>query len=223
MHISGPTITAKMESLKQQCENLRAQREENFGNSAPLEIIVISKNQSKDKILPLLEQGHKSFGENRVQEAKAKWPELKKIYGDVNLHFVGPLQTNKLNEAIKLFDYIHSLDRIKLAAAFKQSLDKGIKLPKLFIQINVGSESQKGGIDLNLADNFIKQCVADSLPIIGLMCIPPADENPAPYFALLKQKAETHNLPCLSMGMSSSLKAAILLGATHIRPGKIIF
>lgn len=217
-----------MERLKAQCDALCAQRNEISREiieqkPLPLSIIAISKGQSKEKILPLLEAGHQAFGENRIQEAEEKWRALKLLYPKTELHFVGALQTNKLDQALDLFDFIHALDRPKLALALKQKQDEGVCLPKLFIQINLGEEKQKSGIELKEADDFIAQCLRDKLPVIGLMGLPPLTENPAPHFALLREMAARHNLAGLSMGMSGSLEAAILLGATYIRPGTIIF
>ena len=212
-----------MRQLKTQSQALCLERNKIYDTSYPLTIIAVSKKQSKEKILPLLKEGHRHFGENAIQEAEMKWLELKQLYPETKLHFVGSLQSNKLDKALALFDFIHSLDRPKLARALKQKLDKGIALPKIFIQVNTGAEQQKGGIALEAADNFIQQSIKDGLPIIGLMCLPPLNENPAPHFALLKEIALAHSLRELSMGMSASLEAAILSGATYIRPGETIF
>ena len=223
MHISHPTIIERMRQLERQAQALCVQRDEIYPHSKPLTIIAVSKRQSKEKIRELLLAGHKHFGENTIQEAETKWHELKEEFPDVKLHFIGSLQSNKIDKALALFDFIHSLDRPKLARGLKQKQEAGIKVPKLFIQVNTGAEKQKGGIALEEADNFIQQTLKDNLPLIGLMCLPPADENPAPHFALLREVAQRNNLPELSMGMSSSLEAAILSGATYIRPGKIIW
>lgn len=223
MHISGLDSVQRMAHLAEQTQILCQQRSALWGKRLPLHIIAISKGQSKEKILPLLESGHRAFGENRMQEAEEKWTPLKKLYPESELHFVGALQSNKIDKAIELFDFIHSLDRPKLAQVLEDKQKEGVRLPKLFIQINVGGEEQKAGLKLEEAEGFIESCLKRGLPIVGLMCLPPADKNPALYFALLKEMADRYHLPELSMGMSSSLEAGILLGATYIRPGTIIF
>ena len=196
--------------------------------SASVEVIAVSKGQDQRKIIPLLEAGHRVFGENRVPEAQEKWPALKREFPDVVLHLIGSLQTNKIDEALDLFDVIQSVDRKKLAdklfACASSGGRRGRRLPELFIQINTGCEPQKSGILPQEADAFIAYCRDElNLPVKGLMCLPPLNHNPAPHFALLHQMGARHHLPYLSMGMSHDFDAAILLGATHIRPGRIIF
>jgi PLP dependent protein len=187
-------------------------------------LVAVSKTHGEDRIRPVLEAGQRVFGENRVQEAKAKWPALKAEFPDIQLHLIGPLQSNKAREAVELFDAIHSLDRPRLAHALKAEMERGGHAPDLFIQVNTGEEPQKAGIAPADAPAFIALCRADlKLPVKGLMCIPPADENPAPHFALLRKLAREHDLPWLSMGMSGDFESAIAFGATHVRVGSAIF
>lgn len=187
-------------------------------------LIAITKTFDEAAIEPLLDAGHRVFGENRVQEAKAKWPALKERYPDIELHLVGPLQTNKLADAIDLFDVIHTLDREKLAASLGQARDKGRALPRLFVQVNTGEEPQKSGIAPAELGPFIKLCRETyGLAPEGLMCIPPEADVPAPHFALLAKLAQSANLPELSMGMSQDFESAIAQGATYIRVGRALF
>jgi pyridoxal phosphate enzyme (YggS family) len=192
--------------------------------AASVTLIAVSKTHGPEKIRPLLEAGQRVFAENRVQEAKAKWPALKAEYPDVELHLIGPLQSNKTREAVELFDVIQSLDRPKLAHALAAEMEKTDRCPRLFIQVNTGEEPQKAGIAPAEAPGFIALCRdALKLPVIGLMCIPPADENPAPHFALLAKLAREHGLAELSMGMSADFETAIRFGATHVRVGSALF
>jgi PLP dependent protein len=187
-------------------------------------LIAVSKTVPADAILPALEAGQRLFGENYVQESKAKWPDLKARYPDVELHLVGPLQSNKAREAVELFDVIHSLDRLSLAAALAKEIARSGRNPKLLIQVNTGDEPQKGGISPAQLDTLLAECRdTHGLAINGLMCIPPAEDPPSPHFALLRKLAERNGLPLLSMGMSADFEAAIQLGATHIRVGSAIF
>jgi hypothetical protein len=187
-------------------------------------LIAVSKMHPVERIRPLLEAGHRMFGESRVQEAKAKWPELRAAYPDVQLHLIGPLQTNKVREALELFDAIHSLDRRKLADALKAEISRSGRSPLLFIQVNTGEEPQKAGIAPQDAHELIAYCRDELvLPVKGLMCIPPADEPPAPHFALLRKLASETGLPRLSMGMSDDFETAIKFGATHVRVGSALF
>lgn len=187
-------------------------------------LIAVSKTFEGDAIEPVLAAGHRQFGENRVQEAQKKWPDLKARYSNVRLHLLGPLQSNKVKDAVALFDVIHSLDRPKLAAALATCRDQQGRCPDLFIQVNTGAEPQKAGVRPEEATDFIAHCRDGlSLPVVGLMCIPPAEEAPAPHFALLANLAEAAGLPCLSMGMSDDFEIAIAQGATHIRVGRAIF
>ncbi len=187
-------------------------------------LVAVSKTHAADAIRPVLDAGQRVFGENRVQEAFGKWPALKGEYPDVELHLIGPLQSNKTREAVELFDAIHSLDRPKLAQALAAEIARSGKSPLLFIQVNTGEEPQKAGVAPLDAPGFIALCREElKLPVRGLMCIPPADENPAPHFALLQKLAREHALPFLSMGMSEDFESAIKFGATHLRIGSAIF
>ncbi|HEY1632618.1 MAG TPA: YggS family pyridoxal phosphate-dependent enzyme [Rhizomicrobium sp.] len=187
-------------------------------------LVAVSKTHGEKAILPVLEEGQRVFGENRVQEAQGKWPPLKARYPDIELHLIGPLQTNKVREAVALFNAIHSLDRPKLAHALKAEREHSGKSPALFIQVNTGEEPQKAGVAPQDAPGFIALCRDElALPVKGLMCIPPETENPAPHFALLQKLARDHALPWLSMGMSGDFETAIKFGATHVRVGSAIF
>lgn len=187
-------------------------------------LIGVSKVHGPERITPVLDAGLRDCGENRVQEALAKWPALKQRYPDLRLHLVGPLQTNKLRDALGLFDVIHSLDRPKLARKLAEVRDRGSTLPELFIQVNTGEEPQKSGVRPGEADEFIRYCREElHLPVIGLMCLPPVDEEPALHFALLAKLAGRNGLSGLSMGMSDDFETAIALGATHIRIGTALF
>lgn len=187
-------------------------------------LIAVSKTFSAEDIQPVIEAGQRVFGENRVQEAAQKWPALKENVGGIELHLIGPLQTNKLKQALDLFDVFHTLDREKLARALVREREAGRRLPRLFIQINTGSEPQKAGILPNDADAFITLCRDElRLPVEGLMCIPPAGEEAAPHFVWLAEKARSHGLRHLSMGMSADFETAIRCGATHVRVGSALF
>ena len=187
-----------------------------------VELIVVTKKCSMQKIKPMLEH-HNSFAENRIQEACEKWSELKKNSTKIRLHAIGAVQTNKVAEAVKLFDCIHTLDRERLAEALANEMEKsGRKIP-CFVQVNVGGEAQKSGVALDATDEFIEQCRNRwKLPICGLMCMPPQGKMAAPYFALLAKIAKKHRLENLSMGMSSDYQQALELGATHVRIGTAI-
>jgi pyridoxal phosphate enzyme (YggS family) len=186
-------------------------------------LIAVSKTQSISKIEPLLLAGHRTFGENRVQEAMEKWPELRTRFSEVELHLIGQLQSNKADQAVQIFDFIHSLDRPSLAEALAKAMEKNGRRVPCFIQVNVGEEPQKGGCSLANLAALVEQCSSLSIPIIGLMCIPPSGIEPAPFFALLEALADENNLGSLSMGMSSDYETAIMLGATHIRVGTALF
>ncbi|WP_404423509.1 YggS family pyridoxal phosphate-dependent enzyme [Thalassospira australica] len=192
--------------------------------SSDVTLICVSKNHDAGHVRNALIEGRRVFGENRVQEAAGKWPRLRDEFPDIELHLIGPLQTNKLKDAVDLFDVIETVDRPKLANALAKHRGNTGECPDLYIQINIGEEPQKAGIAPADADEFIIDCVERlKLPIRGLMCIPPVDEEPAPHFALLGKIADRHNLPVRSMGMSGDYEAAIRLGATHIRVGTAIF
>ena len=187
-------------------------------------LIAVSKTFFAEDIVPLIEAGQRIFGENRVQEAEQKWPALKGVTDDIELHLIGPLQTNKLRQALDLFDVFHTLDREKLARALAKECEAGRSMPRMFIQINTGAEPQKAGILPDEADAFIAFCRFElNLPVEGLMCIPPVDEDPAPHFQWLADKAKQHGLPHLSMGMSADFETAIHFGATHVRVGSALF
>ena len=186
-------------------------------------LIAVSKTHNAEAIRPLLEAGHRVFGENRVQEALAKWPVLKADYPDIELHLIGPLQTNKTKEAVGLFDAIHTLDRPNLADSLKAEIERSGRSPILFVQVNTGEEPQKAGVAPKDAPELIAYARKLWLPLKGLMCIPPADVEPAPHFALLSKIAKSHDLPLLSMGMSADFETAIRFGATHVRVGSALF
>ena len=187
-------------------------------------LIAVSKTFDTIEIVPVIEAGQRFFGENRVQEAKAKWPELKIRWPDIELHLIGPLQSNKAAEAVALFDAIHTVDRPKIAEALAKETRKQGRTPQLFIQINTGREPQKAGIDPDDADAFIQTCrESHGLKIAGLMCIPPVDEDPKQHFTLLADIARRNGLKGLSMGMSSDYPQAVACGATHVRVGSAIF
>ena len=186
-------------------------------------LIAVSKVQPLERITAVLDQGHRLFGENRVQEAASRWPDLRKRYGDITVHLIGPLQTNKVNQALDLFDAIQSVDRPKLARKLADAAQGRGGCPPLFIQVNTGEEPQKAGVLPGEADAFIAECRSMDLPILGLMAIPPADEEPVLHFALLKKIADRNDLTELSMGMSADFESAIRLGATYIRVGSGVF
>ncbi|MDP2124180.1 MAG: YggS family pyridoxal phosphate-dependent enzyme, partial [Parvibaculum sp.] len=187
-------------------------------------LVAVSKTFGVDEIVPLIEAGQRIFGENRVQEAAAKWPALKARFPDLELHLIGPLQTNKLDDALGLFDVFHTLDREKLALALVKARDRGLRLPRLFVQVNTGEEPQKAGIAPADTDGFLVRCRDDwALSIEGLMCIPPLDEEPALHFALLEKLGRRNGLAKLSMGMSGDFEKAIAFGATHVRVGSALF
>lgn len=186
-------------------------------------LIAVSKTHGPEAIEPLLGAGHRVFGENRVQEAAAKWPVLRDRFADVELHLVGRLQSNKAEEAVALFDFIQSVDRPSLVAAIASAMDKTGRRPGCFVQVNIGDEPQKGGCSVAELPALLEQCRGAGLPLKGLMCIPPAEIEPAPYFALLSKLADRHGLAGLSMGMSADYETAVTIGATHVRVGTALF
>ena len=186
-------------------------------------LIAVSKVQPLARVEAVLEEGHRVFGENKVQEAAGKWPALRERFPEVELHLIGPLQSNKTRQAMALFDVIHTLDRPKLARTIARIADETGACPRLLIQVNTGEEVQKAGILPADADAFIAECRALGLPVEGLMCIPPVDEEPSLHFALLAKIAARNDLPELSMGMSSDFERAIAQGATYVRVGSAIF
>ncbi|WP_343344717.1 YggS family pyridoxal phosphate-dependent enzyme [Sphingomicrobium sp. XHP0239] len=186
-------------------------------------LIAVSKRHDAAAIRPLLEAGHRDFGENRVEEAAEKWPALKADFPDVRLHMVGQLQSKKTSDAMALFDTIHSLDRASLLKALVKQRDKGERCPDLFVQVDLGAEEQKGGLGPAALDGFLRAVRGHSLPLVGLMCLPPQDKEASPYFALLAELARRHGVDGLSMGMSADLEEAVMLGATHVRVGSALF
>ena len=189
-----------------------------------IDLLAVSKTHPPEQILAAIAVGQRHFGENRVQEAQAKFPQLRERHRDLRLHLIGPLQTNKAREAVRLFDVIESLDRPRLAEALAAAMEKEGRRPDLYVQVNTGEESQKAGIAPGEADAFIAAARERwGLPIVGLMCIPPADEEPALHFALLREIARRNGLARLSMGMSGDYETAIRLGATELRIGTAIF
>ena len=212
---------ARLESVR--AEVVRAARD--FGRDpASITLIAVSKTFPAEAIEPVLAAGQRVFGENYVQEAKGKWPALRERYPGVELHMIGPLQSNKAKEAVQLFEAIHTLDRTSLAEALAKEIGNRGRRPKLLVQVNTGEEPQKGGVVPAEADAFIAACRERfAFEIIGLMCIPPADEPPSPHFALLNTIAARNGLEWLSIGMSADFEAAIQLGATHVRVGSAIF
>ncbi|MDF1610512.1 YggS family pyridoxal phosphate-dependent enzyme [Hoeflea sp. YIM 152468] len=187
-------------------------------------LVAVSKTKTADEIRPVIAAGQRVFGENRVQEAQSKWPGLTAETAGIELHLIGPLQSNKTADAVALFDVIQTVDRVKIAREIAREMEKQGKRPALYVQINTGSEPQKAGIEPKEAGGFIELCRTDlGLEIAGLMCIPPAEENPGPHFALLAKIGRDNNIDVLSMGMSGDFETAIALGATTVRVGSAIF
>lgn len=187
-------------------------------------LVAVTKTQGVDRIQPVLEAGHRLFGENRVQEAEHKWPELREAFPKARLHLIGPLQTNKVRQALSLFDVFETVDRPKLAREIAKQSDKAGCMPECFVQVNTGAEQQKAGVPPEAADAFIDSCRKEyGLPVGGLMCIPPIDDEPSLHFALLRKIAERNGLSELSMGMSGDYRIAIAFGATLVRIGTAIF
>jgi len=212
------------ENLKTISDNIEkaARKWGRFGND--IHLVAVSKTQPPEKIREALDAGHRLFGENRVQEAIAHWKEIKPLYPDLKLHLIGPLQTNKVKEAISVFDMIETIDREKLARALAAEMQKQERSIPCLIQVNTGHEEQKAGIPPEALPAFLKLCRGEcNLDILGLMCIPPVDEPAALHFALLKKLAAENNLKDLSMGMSADYEKAIPLGATYIRIGTALF
>ena len=186
-------------------------------------LIAISKTRPADDIRPLLDAGHRVFGESRVQETAEKWPALRAEYPGVEVHLVGQLQSNKAEDAVEQFDAIHSLDRPSLVKALAKAMGKADRKVPCFIQVNIGEESQKGGCDIGNVPGLLKSALDRGIPVSGLMCLPPSGINPSPYFALLAKMAKDNGLHGLSMGMSGDYETAIKLGATHVRVGTALF
>jgi pyridoxal phosphate enzyme (YggS family) len=217
-------MTDTTERLRTVKEKIARAETEAGRQAGSVTLVAVSKTFSADDIRPVIEAGQRVFGENRVQEAQAKWPGLKAEQPGIYLHLIGPLQSNKAKEAVALFDTIETVDREKIAAALAAEMEKQGRSPKLFVQVNTGSEPQKAGIDPREAVAFVERCrQTHGLAIEGLMCIPPIDENPGPHFALLEKLAREAGLEKLSMGMSADYETAIAFGATHVRVGSAIF
>jgi len=216
-----------MESVATPLEEIRtgiAQAAQIAGRkSADIALVAISKTHPAERIIPLLDAGHRIFGENRVQEAQDKWPALKDRYPDVELHLVGQLQSNKAEDAVALFDCIHSLDRLSLAGALARAMDKAGRRVPCFVQVNIGAEDQKGGCPIAGLPALLAEVRAADLHLEGLMCVPPFGIEAAPFFAFLAKLADDNGLSGLSMGMSDDYPTAIMLGATHIRIGSALF
>jgi PLP dependent protein len=216
----NPTLE-RLATVKSRIAAAEAQAKRDKG---AVTLVAVSKTFEADHIRPVLASGHKVFGENRVQEAQGKWPALKAEYPGVELHLIGPLQSNKVKEAVELFDVIETVDREKIAAALSAEMKRQNRHPKLFVQVNTGLEPQKAGIAPRDCTAFVERCRAiHGLIIEGLMCIPPADENPGPHFELLGKLAGQCGVKLISMGMSADYEPAIALGATHVRVGSGVF
>lgn len=214
---SAATRLAEVEAnIARMCKPARRKPED-------VTLIAVSKTHPPERIEPLLEAGHRVFGENRVQEAQAKWPALRDAYPDVELHLIGQLQSNKAEDAVEMFDIIHSLDRPSLLDALAKAMDKLDKRVPCFIQVNIGDEEQKGGCPIAELPAFLDKAREAGIPVAGLMCLPPADIEPAPFFALLYKLAKDNGLDGLSMGMSGDYETAVQLGATHVRVGTALF
>ena len=211
------------ENLEAIIARIEAARKAAVAPAPSTTLVAVSKGHGPEAVHPALIAGQRVFGENRVQEAAAKWTPIRADYADLELHLIGPLQTNKAREAVLLFDAIHTLDRERLADSLRAEMDKTGRNPFLFVQVNTGEEPQKAGVAPREADRLIAHAKSLGLPLKGLMCIPPADEAPAPHFALLQKIARDHDLPLLSMGMSHDFEIAIRFGATHVRVGSAIF
>jgi len=217
----APSIAARLSEVR---SRIAAAAQAARRRAEDVHLVAVAKTHGAEACLEALVAGQRLFGENRVQEAQGKWPALRARCPDLELHLIGPLQTNKVADAIALFDVIESVDREKLARALAAERDKGRRLPRLYIQVNTGEEAQKAGVAPNQASAFIALCRDElGLPVEGLMCIPPMDEEPAPHFALLAQLARQQGLKAISMGMSGDFEIAIRFGATHVRVGTAIF
>ena len=197
--------------------------QEHARHPSDVNLIAVSKVQPNERVAAVLDQGHRFFGENRVQEAEGKWPAFREKYDGIELHLIGPLQTNKVRAAMSLFDAIQVVDRLKLARAIARIADENGRCPELFVQVNTGSEGQKAGVSVDDVDELIAECRTLSLPVKGLMCLPPVGETPSLHFALLAKIAARNDLDGLSMGMSGDFEEAIAQGATHVRVGSAIF
>lgn len=221
MSEDATNIAANFETVRKAITDAAATVDRDPGG---VNLIAVSKTHPAQTIKDALVTGHRLYGENRIQEAQEKWPELKEEFADTELHLIGGLQTNKVKAALELFDVIHTVDRPKLAMAIAREADRHGKMPVCFVQINTGEEAQKGGVLPLEADAFIASCRDEfGLPLAGLMCIPPVDEEPSLHFALLKKIARRNGIDGLSMGMSHDFELAVEMGATHIRVGTALF
>ena len=210
----------RLESIRSRIETARRR----FAPTGEVTLVAVSKTFTADEIVPFLEAGQRVFGENRVQEAEAKWPGLRASYDGIELHLIGPLQSNKAREAVALFDVIETVDRDKIAGALKAEMDRQGRTPRLLVQVNIGMEPQKAGIPPAEALGFVARCRdVHGLAIDGLMAIPPEGVPPGPYFAQMAMLQRDARLPILSMGMSSDFETAIAMGATHVRVGSALF
>lgn len=217
-------MTSAVEQLGVVRERIAAAEREAGRPAGMATLVAVSKTFEAEAIRPVIEAGQRVFGENRVQEAQGKWPDLKAEFSDIELHLIGPLQSNKAKEAVALFDVIETVDREKIAAELAKEIARQGRTPKLYVQVNTGSEAQKAGIEPPEAVAFVKRCrEMHGLAIEGLMCIPPAEENPGPHFALLTKLAKEAGVGKLSMGMSGDYELAISFGATSVRVGSAIF
>jgi pyridoxal phosphate enzyme (YggS family) len=214
---SAATLLAEVDArIAHACGVARRERGE-------VTLVAVSKTHPAEAIAPLIEAGQRVFGENRVQEAQAKWPALRERFPQAELHLVGQLQSNKADDAVALFDAIHSLDRPSLVAALARAMDKAGRRVPCFVQVNIGAEEQKGGVAISALPALLAEARAADIPLAGLMCVPPLDIEPAPFFALLDKLAADHGLAGRSMGMSGDFETAIMLGATHVRVGTALF
>ncbi len=219
-----PDRTGAADRLNSVLARIRQTAEDCGRCAEEITLVAVSKTHAVERIEPVIAAGQRVFGENRVQEALAKYPDLKARYPDLAVHLIGPLQTNKARDAVRLFDVIETLDRPKLARSLAKEMDKQGRRPACFVEVNTGEEPQKSGVLPGETDDFVRLARDEmGLPVEGLMCIPPFDEEPALHFALLRKIAERNGLPCLSMGMSADFETAIRFGATHVRVGTAIF
>jgi PLP dependent protein len=217
-------MTTAQENYRQVMANINKAATAANRKAAEVRLVAVTKTFDSEAIRPLLEAGHRTFGENRVQEAQGKWPQLRDAYHDIELHLIGPLQSNKAPDAVALFDVIQSIDREKIARAIAAEMEKQQRRPALFVQVNTGGERQKAGISPKQAAEFVDWCRGEvGLLIEGLMCIPPLEEKPGPHFALLAKLAGQCGVEQLSMGMSGDYETAIAFRATHVRVGSAIF
>lgn len=216
MESAATRLASVEENIARMCKPARREPDE-------ITLIAVSKTHPAEKIAPLLEVGHRVFGENRVQEAQGKWPTMLEQYPDTELHLIGQLQSNKAEDAVALFDVIHALDRASLLKALAKAMDKAGKRVPCFVQVNIGDEDQKGGCPIRELPAFLAKVRDADVPVAGLMCLPPAGIEPAPFFALLAKLADDNGLDGLSMGMSGDYETAVQLGATHVRVGTALF